>query len=138
LTIKINYYFKYVIGSIYYVSIAALDMGIILLISENAQMYLRFIALFALAEFGSIVFYLNLLCAKVCKAAHSPYPVLNSMIAQTRIASRIRLRVLSFIEKLSGPDIGFYCFESFPMNNFELMLYSTNCIAFFILIYGLF
>ena len=38
-----------------------------------------------------------------------------------------RLKLLSFIEKLSGREIGFYCYDLFPMNNYEFYQYLYIC-----------
>ncbi|CAG2172314.1 unnamed protein product [Oppiella nova] len=41
-------------------------------------------------------------------------------VGVSMIGSYLKIKILAFIEKLSGPDIGFYCYDLFPMNNYEL------------------
>ena len=41
------------------------------------------------------------------------------LLIKNRLTFRQRWKLLAFIEKLSGRPIGFYCYDLFPMNNYE-------------------
>ena len=77
------------------------------------------------------------LTASVRKSAHNSHAIMYSFLAQRRVSIRLKLKILSFIEKLSGPDIGFYCYNFFPINNYEFYQYITNWIISYLLIYNL-
>ena len=75
------------------------------------------------------ILYMNVMCTWVSRAAHKSYPILYRLILHMdrRYPLRHRLRVQSFIERLSGPEITFYCYDMFPMNSYEF--YQFVCIA---------
>src|SRR6185437_12422797 len=56
-----------------------------------------------------LVIYMSMMCTWVSRAAHKSYPILYRFIIQMdrRHPIRHRLRVQSFIERLSGPEITF-------------------------------
>ena len=41
---------------------------------------------------------------------------------------------MAFIEKLDGPEIGFYCWVLFPMNSYMFYKYVANCVVTYFLI----
>ena len=76
------------------------------------------------------------LSAQVSRAAHQSYPLINSISVKhkNKLSIRDTFKVMSFIEKLSGPVIGFYCYQLFPMNSYEFYEYVVNAIKMYLLI----
>ena len=60
-----------------------------------------------------------MLCASVTTWAHSPRVNMYKLSRMKRVKVLYKLKALAFIEKLSGPDIGFYCYRLYPMNNHQ-------------------
>ena len=75
----------------------------------------------------STVFAMNIMCSMVSTAAHKPYDMQYSIITKNiPMSFRQRWKLLLFIEKLSGPEIGFYCLDWFPMNSVMLFNYLSE------------
>ena len=87
----------------------------------------------------SCVFLVNLFSSQVSGTAHRPrhylYGYLNNM---SSITIRQRFKIMAFIDKLCGPEIGFYCLDLFAMNNNEFYLYVANCVSNYIFFKQLF
>lgn len=135
---KINHHFKYLILVLYYVSVLACDVGLLIVISRNTKIILRILTLFIDIQIISLGFYLGLITSNVSKAAHSPYPTLNTIIANKLVGYKYKMKVISLIDKISGPDIAFTCFEFFPLINYEFYILVVNFIKNFILLIELF
>lgn len=97
----------------FYVSIFAFD--ILLLKIAAMFIFLNLVAMIA-AE--------NHQAAKIAKEAHKPYLVLNALMSKSRnLSIRLRLKLMTAIERLAGPTIGVYCYQLFaftPAQNFNV------------------
>jgi len=117
----------------YYSVIAGMDLLVILSVQEEVGTFNRTLAFMA-SIFGVIILMtINYSISLIPKAAHQPYNKLFSIIVKKPTGLALKLKVSGLIEKLSGPTIGFYCFELFPFTNYEFYLYITNCVKNFIL-----
>ena len=78
----------------------------------------------------SVVFLINITSTWVGSAAHMSYSKMYSIMNDNRCPAITRLKIMSFIERLSGPEIGMYCYDLFAMNNWEfyqfLYLFGSN------------
>ena len=83
---------------------------------------------------------MNITLSQIITRAHKSYPKLFSMIFNENIRMNLkqRLKLWSFMEKLSGPQIGFYCYDLFAMNSYEFYQYITIYVSNYILIVTLF
>ena len=106
--------------------------------SHESNIYGCFIAAIDFLFGFILLFIVNYLCASVSSAAHKSYPMMYSFLTRnnTRITTKRKLKILAFIEKLSGPVIGIYCYNLFPMNNYEFFYFITSWAANYILIIG--
>ncbi len=138
LTSKVSNYFKYVIGIVYYGAVPGLNIALLVVISDKATLFLRIVSSFLWLKIAYLVFYHNWVGCHVQRAAHSPYGLLNTVIARNSIDIRIRLKLMSYIEKLSFTTIGIYCFDFFPITNYEFYLLVTHCVKVFLLVTELF
>ena len=128
MTKKLNYTFRMVIFIIYYVSTISFQLLVYNTHHKDSKPLARIIAgfLFITSFWGIVV--MNAMSTGVIRSAHMSYPVLYKTISKgIRMHFRHRWKLLSFIEKLSGPPIGFYCYDLFPMNSYEF--YQYLCIA---------
>ena len=71
----------------------------------------------------NVCFSINIICVKLSKSAHKSYSVIYSILAKRVMTVRTRLKVMAFLESLSEVDIGFYCYDWFPMNNKNFFSY---------------
>ena len=87
-----------------------------------------------------VLMVMNISCSQVCSRAHKPYATLFSIIfnLNIRMSLKQRLKLWSFVEKLSGPQIGFYCYDLFAMNSNRFYRYLCIYVSNYILIVTLF
>ena len=132
-----NRLFKVFLFSMYYIGSPAVILGFNLSRSNTLDPFIKYSFTIFVAIVLSVVFCLNLFNALITKTAQKPrlhqYRYLNR-----RLTFRYRMRIMAFIERLCGPDIGFYCLDLFPMNNYEFYLYITNCVENYMLFQDLF
>ena len=97
---------------------------------RNTTLFGRLFLGFLVSTCFTTIIVLNLMCTWVVIAAHKPYSSLIKIINK-RILMTVgqRIKLLSFIEKLSGREIEFYCYDLFPMNNYKFYqyLYIAGC-----------
>ena len=79
-------------------------------------------------------FIITYLCAGVTKIAHKSRPLLHTFLFKTRLSVNGKMRIESFIERLSSPEIGFYCWDLFAMNNRQFSHFFFQFITNYILI----
>ena len=123
ITHKLNVFFNTLMFILYYMATPALQLVFYVSHQKDTYFYARFVAAFVSVIIYSLIFSMNLLSAQVISASHKSYPILYSFLVRNNMSIIQRLKIMSFIEKLSGPDIGFYCLDMFPMNNFEFFQY---------------
>ena len=119
-----NLFVRTITFYLYYIATAGILIAIYGIHKEDTTISGR-IVIFLIAFSGSfIIFGLNFMSTWISTAAHKPYKTLYSlMFRNIRITLKERFKLLSFIEKLSGPDIGFYCYDLFPLNSYEFYQY---------------
>jgi len=129
---------RFIACLLYYLSVPAIDLLVILSINKEVDIINR-ILVSIIAIIGVIaLFIFNYSMALVSEAAHRPYTKLNSIIVRKSTSRALKLKVVGLIEKLSGPVIGIYCLDWFPFTNYEFYLYISNCVKKFLLLIQLF
>ena len=132
-----NRMFKVFLFVLYYIGSPAIILCINLALSNRIDLFIKYTLSVALAIVLSVVFCLNLFNSLITKTAEKPrlhlYRYLNR-----KLTFRHRMRIMRFIERLCGSEIGFYCLDLFHMNNYEFYLYITNCAKNYILFQHLF
>jgi len=118
----------------YFISAFAVDLLIILSISKDVDIYNRILAFIFLLVALPSLFFINYSLSKISVEAHRPYNKLNSIIARKPATTVLNLKVLSLIEKLSGPVISIYCLDIFPFTNYEFYLHMAYCAQNFMLL----
>ena len=122
-TEDINHFFKYIIFIVYYPCMPTLMILAYLTNSQDTVLIIRFITLFIFILVFAINFLIALLSSPISRAAEKPRKYLYKCFAQRIFKNSLnkqnRLKILAFIERLGGHDIGFYCWNLFPMNYYH-------------------
>ena len=137
LTKQFNDFFSYILFSMYYFATPALQILIYLTHAKDTGFYPRFVFAFVFSVVFRALFSSTLMCTMVSKAAHRSNKVLHRFILSPKLSFQRRLKIMAFIEKLSGPDIGYYCYNLFPMNYYELYKYISIIVLNYLLLLGL-
>ena len=127
-TRKLNNFFSYMIFFLYVISTPALMISIQLIISDKTVLYMRIVFIILNICVTSSVFLVNLFSSLISQWARKPLPLFYSYLFKNKLSIKDRLKIRGFIEVLSGPDIGFYCWFLFPMNNFRFFLFVADCV----------
>ena len=140
MTKKFNHFFRMITFIIYYIATIGFQIMFFAIHNKDSTPFGR---VGAATIFGSCfwsVLYMNIMSTWVNNAAHKPYYKLYSIINQPVFCMRFRhhWKILLFIEKLSGRPIGYYCYDLFPMNNWEFYQYLLISGSNYILIMSLF
>ena len=100
---------------------------------------MRFGAALAVISAWFFKFWISYLGSSVMTAAHRPQSGLYSNILSrnSKMSIEKKLKVLQFIERLSGPGIGFHCYDLFPINTFNFADYALDTMASYCLIINL-
>ena len=71
-----------------------------------------------------MVFALSLNTALLCQSAHESYEAINSFYVsqENSLSTKKKLKILNFLERLSGPKIAVYVLDLFPLNYYEFYL----------------
>ena len=136
-TNQLNNYLKVVIFCLYYIISPVLMIGIYLTLSDKSDVYFRIVFYFVISFGTSVTFAVTLMSSRVTHSARKPLKYLHRYLIENHMTVRQRLKTLNLIERLSGPDIGFYCLDLFPMNSYEFYLFVTNCVSNYLLISNL-
>jgi len=82
----------------------------------------------------TVIFWINHCLSSIAEKSHSIYKPLNSRVVRNVLNLKLKLKIFSTIERISGPVIGLYCYELFPFTNYMFYLFVKNCVLFFILV----
>ena len=133
----INQIYKWYIFILYY--FANPGLLVLLKISQGDNLNLIgkiFIIIVFIVIFGGCIV-ANLFSSRVNKASILPLKYLHRYMAENQLPLKQRLKTMEMIERLSGPDIGFYCYDLFIMNSNEFYEYVANCCKNYFLINSL-
>ena len=120
-----NHFFSYLIFIVYYVATPGLQILIYATYHKDYNILTRIYFIILVITIDLAVIMMNVMSIWITTYAHKPYNLLYSYLTQSRLTIPVkhRLKIQTFIERLSGPDIGFYCYDLFPMNNYEFYQY---------------
>ena len=129
--------FRFIVFILYYVGSPALLLLLYLSHSDDTSPYVRPIFIFILSIVYFVVFYLNFICAQITHSAVKPRVSMHKLLIEGKLRISDRIKIMEFVEKVSGPDIGFHCWNLFPMNNYTFSEYVGSCARTYFLILGL-
>ena len=140
LTRDINDLFSKIIFIVYYILTLTSQLFLFIAQRDDTLLIYRIVfPIFALINiFG--LFYMHIVSNQICTRAHEAYPNLFTILVNEnfRMNYKQRLKLMSFMEKLSGPQIGFYCYDLFAMNSNGFYEYITIYVSNYFLIMSLF
>ena len=122
---------------LYYIGSPSIILCVNLALSNRIDPFIKYTLSVAVAITLLVFLGLNLFNSMITKTAEKPRLHLYRYLNRS-LTFRHRMRIMAFIERLCGPDIGFYCLDLFPMNNYEFYLLITNCVKNYILFQDLF
>ena len=136
LTADLNQFFKYVVFIIYYMSTPSTELFIYIITDKETVFTVKIILTIAVLNSILAIFLITLMSSSISFAAKKSHSKMYKFLIENNFKFTVRekLKVQSFIEKLSGPDIGFYCLDWFPLNYFEFYIFCANCVKNYFLI----
>ena len=125
ITEDFNHLFKFIIFYFYFIATPGFQIGVYGTHHSATHLYVRIFGVFIFIISFTNVFVMNFMNVWICKTSKKPYSVLFSFISRSKtpIPLENRMKINSFIEHLSGHEIGFYCYDLFPMNYYEFYQY---------------
>ena len=133
----INQIYKWYIFILYYFANPTLLALLKLSQGDNLNLIGKiFIIIVFIVIFGGCIV-ANLFSSRVSKASMLPLKYLHRYMAENQLPLKQRLNTMEIIERLSGLDIGFYCYDLFIMNSYEFYEYVANCCKNYFLINSL-
>jgi hypothetical protein len=136
LTLKFNKVFKYVLAMVYMLITPLHNIAVYMSLSETNTLF-RLLYLIGLTILSTILFTVNYMSSSLSSSAHDFTSDLYTFLVSKRIPVQHKLKISSFIEKLCGPVIGYYCYELFPFTNYEFYQYVSFVFTNYILLNGL-
>ena len=135
-TSQLNDFFSHMVFQLYYIASPALILLLYLSHAKDGQLFGKLLAAVVFSLVFSVVISANLLYAQISGSSRRPRNTIYRHMIHKQLSPKERLKLSAFIEKLDGPDIGIYCWNLFPMNNYEFYLYVANCTSTYFLILG--
>ena len=135
---KLNKMYKIMIFLVYIISSIAINLSIFILHGSESAIFTKILfSAFGISSF-IMPFILNYMCASVTKRAHNSGPLIFRYLLNNRLSLKQKLKIETFISRLSGPEIGFYCLDLFVMNNTEFFDYCCQLFSTYLLLIRLF
>ena len=124
----------------YYLCIPGFDFAFMFIMYET-EIIIRVIAAIIGLGIGLNMFYINYVLSAIGREARNSYGFLNSIIAKNGVNKvkygglnlRLMVKTIHVIERISGPVIGIYCLDLFPLTNYEFYQLCTSCLLQFAL-----
>ena len=128
---------------IYFVATPFLD--VLLYLCIFAKLHLALYTFFLIATIISIffVFLVSLNTALLCQSAHESYEAINSFYvsqenSKNPLSIKKKLKIVNFLERLSGPKIAVYVLDLFPLNYYQFSLFIASISCNFLLTVNIF
>ena len=127
---KTNEWLSRMLLLFYILILPTIDLGIIMIILDSTTaLILGTIIIICII----LIMIFNYTLSTIASHSHISYQNLNSVLCRKSLPLSLRLKVVALIEKLSGPVIGFYCYDLFPLTSYNIYLFYAQCASFFIL-----
>ena len=133
-TSYLNDFFSHMSFQLYHIGTPAL-MGLLFLTHAKDTVFMaRFVAVFIFVLVFSVVFFATLLYSQISRSSRKPKDLIYSQLFLRKYSVEESLKLMAFVEKLMGPDIGFYCWNLFPLNSYQFYKYVASCACSYFLI----
>lgn len=134
LTTKFNNLFKYNLAIVYFTSGPALALLLSLALNSTFNLYIRIAYYVVIVQICIALYVFNYIASSYSSSAHSFTSIMYKFLNEKQISIEHKLKINTFIEKITGPAIGFYCLDFFPFNSYELYRYIMFISASYILV----
>lgn len=115
-----------------------LNLLIYISLAPNVNLTTRLSSSVIFIAIISVIFGGNYLCSAVTSVAHLPRNTLYETFKfKHKIPIKTKIRISSFIEKLTDSTIGFYCYKFYPITHYEMYLSIAGWAANYFLIINL-
>ena len=142
LTEDLNHFFRMITLIIYLTAAPGFIVCLILATHEHSSTFTSIYALIIFFTCFIPVVGMNLLSSSIDRAAKKSRPLLLSYLSLRNtyryISAEKRLKILSFLDHLTGADIGFSCYTLFHMDMMAFFEFIYMCGANYFLLLGLF
>ena len=121
ITADINKTFRVFILFLYYLIIPIVSMAIYTIHHKKTEITAKILA-FVISLVGLFfLLFISRILNWIINVAHKPKIYLEHYLYKNanRIPIKTQMKVQTYIERLSGPDIGFWCYDLFPINSYE-------------------
>ena len=105
--------------------------------AKDTTLSMKYFTTFVALIIAILLFLMSYLCGCITTCAHNPQQKLYQLLMNQRkyrIPLKVKIKIMRFIERLSGPEIGFYCYNLFPMTSYHFTDYVLDSIASYFLI----
>ena len=112
------------------------NVSLTIIINYKIQLALRLAVLQVLIITGGMLFIVIHILCSLSKAAHSSYLPLNLIMANNKIKVNIHIKckILTLIEKLTKPKIGFTCLDTFTFADLQIFIIIADIAALLLII----
>jgi hypothetical protein len=132
LTLECNKIFRYVLVTVYFLLTPLLDIGVYMTEFEVNYVLRIFYAFLAIGV-SLVIFIANYISSSLSSSAHDFTADLYTFLTSKTLSVQHKLKISTFIEKLWGPVIGYYCYDLFAFTNYEF--YKFVSFVFFAIIF---
>ena len=139
-TKQLNEEIKYHFYSLYKCVKPSFNIFVCLLFMDDTVFEMRVVISLTLISLVFVLYVISDQCSSVITSAHRSKSVFYSCLItrEHEIPLKLKLKFLQFVEYLSGPEIGFYCFDLFAVTRFNFADYVLDSMASYFLIVNLF
>ncbi len=130
-----------ILFELYYVASGVADLFIIQIIYLDTLLNIKIFFYCGIVMLFPMIYSLAYLSGRLSKEAHTPYKLLNSIIAKESIPmSKLKnidkwskFQIINMIERLAQTEIAVPCLDLFSLNNYEFYLFISACFKNFFL-----
>ena len=120
---KLNKSCRFYIFIIVFMEVPALQLMSYMTYQESTTSSARLTSWSFFVSYIVLLVPLSMIATNITRWAHRPINRVYSFMAKNKVDLKSQMKLQIFIERLSGPPIGFYCLNFFPVTNYEFYQY---------------
>ena len=132
---QMNGIISYIFGFTYISCTPPMNILFFLGFNQGIHPIIRLIYVSVAVQIVLAIFILNFVASSFSATAHKSLDIMYKYLIKGNLSSDSRLKINSFIEKLMGNTIGFYCFDLFALDNYRFYQYISSFVCTYFLIY---
>ena len=123
----INKLAKWAVYALYYMIQPSYIVLLVIAQSNEIRPFFKYIAYIIFLIIFTLILLATRYVSRISELSRQPLKVLFRLMSENKLTLEERLKTMTYIERLMGPDIGFYCLDWFPMNSYEFYLFVVDC-----------